>query len=246
MTTTIHNEPYDETWGKIEDNSLDLVIADPPYNVNYKYSTYKDNLSENDYFFNQCHLFTLFYRKLKEGGSFLYLNYPEFCADIWASQKNTSYKRHEWITWIYNTHTGGSPLRKASRVWIWFSKGEPYFDKTYLSGEYKNPNDKRVKKLIEAGRKPDGYDWIEMQQVKNVSEEKTEHPCQLPIEMLRKLIGATSPKNGLVYDPYCGSGSAAVACEIEERNFIGSEIDPKYYEIALNQVKKYKSEKEIF
>ncbi len=90
-------------------------------------------------------------------------------------RKPYAIKRGEWVTWVYHPHTGGSPLRKASRAWCWFALGGGR--DSIFTQEYRNPTDRRVTALLEANRQPSAYDWWEYEQVKNVSPEKTEHPC---------------------------------------------------------------------
>lgn len=77
--------------------------------------------------------------------------------------------------------------------------------------DYKNPNDK------------------------NVSSEKTEHPCQMPLEVMKRIIGIL-PESRLIVDPFLGSGTTALACEMLDRDFIGIEIDPKYVAISKERL----------
>lgn len=218
----------------IEDRSIDLIIADPPYNINYKYIGYKDNLQEENYFDIQFKFVKQCSRILKDNGSLFYLNYPEFnCKLFTALNENSELKPIELITWVYNTHTSGKPLRKAFRTWIWASKGTPINN---FYGEYKNKNDKRVKKLMDAGRKPREYDWWHIEQVKNVSKEKTEHPCQLPEKMIEKIVLGATNEGDTVLDPFMGSGTTGIVCERLNRNFIGIEISLSYFEISKKRI----------
>ena len=62
------------------------------------------------------------------------------------------------------------------------------------------------------------------------------HPTQKPVELLEYLIKTYTNENMVVLDPFFGSGSCAVACLNTNRNFIGMEIDEKYYELAKNRI----------
>ena len=62
---------------------------------------------------------------------------------------------------------------------------------------------------------------------------RMEHP-----EILRRMILASSPSNGVVLDPFMGSGSTAAACVLNDRNYIGFEINPKYCKIAEKRIKR--------
>ncbi len=63
-----------------------------------------------------------------------------------------------------------------------------------------------------------------------------EHPTQKPVDILDLLIRYSCPPNGIVLDPFCGSGSTGVACALEGRHFIGIEKDPKYFAIAQRRL----------
>lgn len=225
--------------------SIDTIITDPPYNVNFKYNNYKDNLSWDEYYKWQEQTILNFDSNLTPSGNILWLNYPESAA-IFYNKLSNHYYPVEWINWIYHCHTSGKPLRKASRAWIWFSKTEiPFYNQEFLQGEYQNPTDKRIKKKIEQGKKPVEYDWWWYEQVKNVSTEKTDHPCQLPLEMVERLVQATCPISGTVLDMFMGSATVGEACIKHERNFIGIEQDKDYFNIAVNRLEKYNDKNQI-
>lgn len=107
---------------------------------------------------------------------------------------------------------------------------------------YKNPNDKRIRERIERGCEGAKlYDWWNINQVKNVSKEKTEHPCQMPLEVMKNIIGIL-PKDAIIIDPFMGSGTTGVAVKLmnaqqnANRDFIGIEIDEKYFNIAKQRI----------
>jgi site-specific DNA-methyltransferase (adenine-specific) len=218
---------------------LDLAVADPLYNVGYSYDTVSDNLPDEDYLAGQLEMAERVDELLKPGGQFFYLNYPEFAARMFcAVPEVTDLLPYELITWIYNQHTGGRPLRKASRLWCWFTKGEPgYVEERELEGEYRNPTDRRVAALIGQGRKPVGYDWWHYEQVKNVSAEKLGHPCQLPLAMVSRIVRLACPPGGLVVDPFMGSGTTAEACLLNGRRFVGCDLSENYCAEAVKRLK---------
>ena len=219
----------------ISNSSIDLCIIDPPYNVNYQYNSYKDNLSFKEYLHWQLDVLKEVERVLKLNGSLFYLNYPEFNSHVYCNlESDFDLKPIEIITWVYNTHTGGKILRKSSRTWVWASKGSPV---NRFKGEYRNPMDKRVQKLIAKGKKPKAYDWWLYEQVKNVSKEKTEHPCQLPVAMIKYIIESTTLQGDTVLDPFAGACTTAVASLQLNRNYIMIEKDESYVKIGQKRVK---------
>ena len=79
------------------------------------------------------------------------------------------------------------------------------------------------------------YDWWNVNIVKNVSKEKTAHPCQMPLQVMKNIIGIL-PDDYVIIDPFMGSGTTGVACRYLNRKFIGIELDKEYYEIAYKRI----------
>jgi site-specific DNA-methyltransferase (adenine-specific) len=90
--------------------------------------------------------------------------------------------------------------------------------------------------LIAQGREARLYDWWMYEQVKNVSDEKTDHPCQIPRKLMRRILRVT-PFNGPVIDPFCGSGTTLVAAQELGRQAIGIESSEEYCEVAANRLR---------
>ena len=84
------------------------------------------------------------------------------------------------------------------------------------------------------------YDWVEINQVKNVSKKANKngitHPCRMPEEVMRRLVGII-PEDFVIVDPFIGSGTTAIAAIKQKRHFIGMELDKEYYDIACKRVK---------
>lgn len=194
-----------------------VIVTDPPFNIGYKYNQYKDNMNESDYLKKLV-------RILRMAPSVL-IHYPENICKI-SIELNRAPSRI--ISWVYNSNT-----RRQHRDIAWFGL-DPDFSK--VKQPYKNPNDKRIKKLIENGSKGRNiYDWWEINQVKNVSKEKTIHPCQMPYEVMDRIIKML-PEGVTVVDPYCGSGTTGVACVRNNVDFIGIEIDELYVDISKKRL----------
>lgn len=168
-----------EAMCKLPEGSIDAVVTDPPYNIGYGYDGFADKLDDSDYFAQQLEMCREASRVLSPGGSLLYLNLPEFAARMWAAVREDipSLVPHQILAWCRHDHIP-SPrdrLRKSFRLWLWFCKGEPRFNRSAVLGEYRNPTDKRVAKLIAAGKAPTWRNWFIFEPCKNVSKDKTNH-----------------------------------------------------------------------
>ena len=102
--------------------------------------------------------------------------------------------------------------------------------------EYKNQNDRRVRKLMEEGRKPVGYDWLYCDQIKNVSREKTGHPCQMPLSVMLYVVSSL-PKDAVIVEPFAGSGTTCLAAKRTGRHYVGFEISGNYCEAANRRLR---------
>ena len=194
-----------------------LTITDPPYNQNYHYHNYKDKLKMNEY----IELLS------KIPQPCVIIHYPEETINLLPLAMKS--KCEEIVTWVYNSNTG-----KQSRLISWWGC-KPDFRK--VTQPYKNPNDKRIQKLIERGKTGSKiYDWWEINQVKNVSKEKTIHPCQIPEEVIRRIILTTAKENELIIDPFAGSGTTLKVAQNLGFNYLGFEIDKEYIEIIKNRL----------
>jgi DNA modification methylase len=198
------------------DYSKVIFVTDPPFNIGYHYNSYKDNMKEADYFKYLAELF--------KGSKHVIIHYSE---DLYKYALEINQAPEKTVSWVYNSNTA-----KQHRE-IAFFNVKPDFRK--VGQDYKNPKDKRIQKRIAEGKKARLYDWWELNQVKNVSAEKTEHPCQMPYEVMRRIIGIL-PEDYTIVDPFMGSGTTAIACIEFGRDFIGIEIDKKYYDIACKRI----------
>lgn len=203
-----------------------IIVTDPPFNIGYHYNSYSDNLAEEDYY--------NFLGDIFKDLPLVIIHYPEALYKI-AFQIGKFPERV--ISWVYNSNTARQHRDIA------FFDITPNFRQ--VTQPYKNPNDKRIKERIARGLKGCRlYDWFNINQVKNVSKEKTGHPCQMPLEVMKRIIGIL-PYDATIIDPFMCSGTTGLAVKImnEEqgatRNFIGIEIDAQYYEIAKKRINEY-------
>ena len=194
---------------------LGVVVSDPPYNIGYSYKTYDDSLPMPFY----LQLLELTFRSPS-----VMIHYPEsimaFCLHI----QNIPNK---CVSWVYHANTP-----RQWRMIAWF-ECDPDFSK--VKQPYRNPEDRRIRDLMEKGSHGASlYDWWEIQQVKNISEEKYNHPCQIPLAVMNNIIGVTSGE--LIIDPFMGSGTTLVAAKMNFRKAIGIELEEEYCEIAAKRL----------
>lgn len=194
-----------------------IIVTDPPFNIGYKYNTYSDKMKEIEYY-------DMLYNLLINRKSVV-VHYPE---QLHKLSIKLGYAPNKVVSWVYNSNTA-----KQHRD-IAFYNIKPDFSK--VRQPYKNPNDKRIKERIAKGIMGGRlYDWWNINQVKNVSKKELSHPCVMPVEVMKNIIGIL-PDDLLIVDPFMGSGTTGLACKELGRDFIGIEIDEQYYEIARKRL----------
>ena len=189
-----------------------ITITDPPYNQGYAYNNYKDKLSKKDYIELLSKIPT----------PCVIIHYPEETINLLP--KAIKENCEQVVCWVYNSNTG-----KQSRIISWWGC-KPNFKK--VTQPYKNLNDKRIQKRIAEGKTGAKlYDWWNINQVKNVSKEKTEHPCQIPEKVIENIILTTVSKDDLIIDVFAGSGTTGIVAEKLGYKSIMYEIDKDYCKI---------------
>ncbi len=201
------------------DTSRAILVTDPPFNIGYHYANYSDNMNPETYFAMLARIVNKFPR----GG--VVVQYPEALHHLSITLGRAP---ERVVSWVYNSNTAKQHRDAA------FYGVVPDFKK--VRQPYKNPNDRRIKERIARGLTGCKlYDWWNVNQVKNVSKVKTEHPCQMPLEVMKRIVGIL-PEDAVIVDPFMGSGTTGIACQELGRDFVGIEIDAFYYRIALERL----------
>lgn len=217
---------------KMDDNSIDLVVTSPPYNLRNSsgngmkdgrggkwsnsalitgYGRYEDNLPHDQYVQWQKECLSEMFRLIKDDGAIFY-NHK------WRVQKGLLQDRQDIV--------GDFPVRQ---IIIWNRDGGINFNKGYFLPTYEVIY-LIVKKdfCLAKGANSAGDVW-------RISQEKNNaHPAPFPVELAKKIIESTDAK--IILDPFIGSGTTAVAAKLLGRNFIGIEIDKEYCEMARQRI----------
>lgn len=252
---TLYNGDCFKLLRRIPDDSVDLIITSPPYCIGKAYESPSDDI---DTFRNQhIKIFPEIYRILKPGGSICwqigyhvisgsiipldYIVYDVFTRDN-ITRKHQIVLRNR-IIWTFG-HGLNSEQRFSGRheTILWFTKGNEYnfeLDNIRVPQKYPGKRSYKGSKKGELSGNPLGKNPSDVWDIPNVKAlhvEKTSHPCQFPVAIPQRFIKALVPSNGLVLDPFVGSGTSAVAAVLQKCRFAGAEINNEYYNIALNRI----------
>jgi len=228
--------------GLIQDDSIDLIVTSPPYNVDIKYNLHDDKLSYKEYLSFTNKWLSICYQWLKNDGRFC-LNIPldknkggqqSVGADITSIAKKIGFKYHSTVVW----NEGNISRRTA---WgSWKSATAPYViaPVELILILYKQNWKKTGGSKISDITKEEFMSWTSgIWTFSGESKKKIGHPAPFPLELPRRCIKLFSFVDDLILDPFMGSGSTSIAAMTNNRRSIGIEIDKDYCKLALQRIK---------
>jgi len=231
-----------EVMKKIPDNSVDMTFADPPFNLKKSYDTYADDKETKDYLTWCNEWLCQMVRITKPTGSIFVHNIPKWLTYYAAYLNQIAYFKH-WIAW----DAMGAPLGKTllpnhyGILWYVKTKNFKFYDiraphHTCRScGELLKDYGGK-KNLIHPFGTLVSDVWTDIYRIRH-NKRRDEHPCQLPIHLLERPILMCTDENDVVFDPFIGTGTTAIAAKRLGRNYIGIDIDQKYVAISEEKLK---------
>lgn len=236
----------------IDDKSVDLIFADPPYNLSGNGLKWEGNKTGGDwYMVNEewdkmtAPEYIQFTRKwicachkvLKDNGSIYISCTYHNLAEVIVVLKQFSFKINNIIVW-HKTNAMPNMTRRvfthSTEFIIWAVKGKKWIfnykelkkinPETQKDGSPKQMRDVWAMSLVQGKERLRGKDGRAL------------HPTQKPEEMLKRIIVASSNKDDIILDPFLGSGTTAVVAKKLDRNWIGIEKNEKYVEAAQRRL----------
>ena len=251
----------------IPSSTVDLVVTSPPYNIGKKY---EKKTSLQSYLKNLEPVIEELIRVLAFTGSLCWQvgNYIQdgevFPLDIYFYEifKRFDLKLRNRIIWRFN-HGLHCTKRFSGRyeVILWFTKSDDYvfnLDPVRVPAKYPGKRHFKGPKRGQPSGNPLGknpsdiwdivlQDWEEgvwdIPNVKANHPEKTEHPCQFPVELVQRCVLALTQPEGTVLDPYCGVGSTIIAALQHDRKAIAAEQDSNYITITRERLQQLVQDK---
>lgn len=233
-TNKIYNEDCITYMKKLSNNSVDLIIADPPYGQNIRNEKGKigfDNQWTNEKeFINWCKIWIdECYRILKDNGTLLIWGVAPVINEI-SHYLNDELNMKFYTQIIWHVSDDLRPTHNYFysnyQVLLGFSKNEKQnFNSFNNHGGVYNHITETAKSY--SGTKNMGTVW-KYHKICKKHKEGTSHPTQKPLEINNRLITAISNENDLAYIPFAGSGSEIISCIINNRNYIATEINKTY------------------
>ena len=230
---------------KIPDGSVDMILCDLPYGTT---ACKWDTVIPFEPLWEQYN------RIIKNNGAIVLFGSEPFSSNLRMS--NLEMFKYDWV---WNKKKGGNPLlSKIQPIKIYeiisvFGNGKINYypimvdrDKPQARGKNKGKISETTNNAFTENKVYTQYYPKAIIEFSNANQRNKLHPTQKPVELLEYLIKTYTNEGETVLDNCMGSGTTGVACLNTNRNFIGIELDDKYFEIAKNRLKKEKSQMRLF
>ena len=211
---------------KLMNNQLaDLIVTDPPYNVNYEGKTddnlkiMNDNMEDNQFYSFLESAFINLYNSVKDGGSIYVFHADTEGLNFRKAMMSSGFKLAECLVWVKNAFVMG----RQDYHW----KHEPVLYGWKPGASHYFINDRSQSTVLEFD-KP----------IRN-----EEHPTMKPIDLIAYLINNSSKKDEIVLDLFGGSGTTMIACEQTNRKAFIMELDPRYCDVIVDRWEKFTNQK---
>lgn len=232
----------------IEEGSVRLIFADPPYNIGINYGDHYDDSRPADEFDEWCtEWLAAAFRALTSDGSLWLLVNHEWARTLCFRAEDLGFHLRQWLTWYesFGVNTTGM-FNRCSRPILWLVKDAGRFVFNDEVDEIRRKSDREVKysdkRAIEASG--DGKVWDDVwgvnppiPRVVGTSKERVPgFPTQLPIALLKPIVACASRPGDLVIDPFNGSGTTGAACIELGRRYVGIELSERFADLARTRL----------
>jgi DNA modification methylase len=218
-----------EVMGRIPDGSVDLVVADPPYNLHKSYGRNRQKKSWEEYESFTRRWLTEAVRLMRPEASLYVFMGVGFIARLFLLlQKDFGLHFNSWIVWHYTQgmgrRKGFSPRHEDI---LYFTKSREF---TFNLDSVRIPQKYYRKRNNMEGANP-GDVWF-FSHIHYCSAERESHPTQKPEALLERIVKASSHAGQTVLDPFVGSGTTVRVARVLHRRYIGIDINPDYIRMA--------------
>lgn len=230
-----------EVLATMPDESVDLVFADPPYNLNKAYASYDDEQDRGSYL-SWCNTWLDHYiRILKPTGALYVLNLPRW-AMYHAAYLNRRLYFQNWIVWDALSEPRGK-IMPAHYALLFYTKHPTDFTFNYKDIGERDARFYCLRTACIRERKRRGEDlkegltdiWWDIHRIKH-RRHRDYHPCQLPDALMERIIRLSTKPGDIVLDALAGTGTTAVVAARLGRRYIAVDIDPTYVAIAREKL----------
>lgn len=244
----IHHGNCVEGMKKVPEASVDLVFADPPFNIGYEYDEYDDRLQSEHYLGWSSDWMREVYRLLKPNGTFWLAIGDEYAAELKLEAQRIGFLPRSWVIWYYTfgVHCKYKFARSHAHLFYFVKDAKRFtFNRDSIAVPSARQLVYRDKRNNPQGRLPDdtwilrpqdcdeGFNpdedtWYFPRVAGTFKERAGFHGCQMPEQLLGRIVRACSNPAEIVMDPFSGSSTTLVVAKKLDRQFFGFELSQDY------------------
>ena len=221
-----------------EPDQADLIFADPPFNIGYRYDVYEDRKAYGEYSDWTRRWMAACRRVLKPAGSFWVAIGDEYAAEVRVIGRKLDFHLRNWVIWHYTF--GQCTQRKFARahahIFYWTKDAKAF---TFNDMEVRVPSARQTtyndSRADPKGRVPDDV-WRFSRLCGTFSERVDWHPCQMPERLLEQIVRVSSNVGDLVLDPFSGSGTTCAVAARLGRRYLGIDISAEYVRLGNERI----------
>lgn len=227
-----------EILGGQDEPFADLIFADPPFNIGYKYDQYKDRKKYEDYYAWTEQWMAACVKALKATGSFWVAIGDEYAAEIRMIGRKLGLNLRNWVIWHYTfgQATKKKFARSHAHLFYWTKDPKKF---TFNDMAVRIPSARQTtygdKRANPKGKIPDDV-WSFSRVCGTFNERVQWHPCQMPEKVLERIIEVSSNPGDLVADPFNGSGTTCCTAARLGRKYFGTDISETYVENTRQRI----------
>ncbi len=220
-----------EILSDLDEPIADLIFADPPFNIGYKYDVYEDRKKYDDYYaWTERWIEACAQKALKPQGSFWIAIGDEYAAEVRMIAREAGLHLRNWVIWHYTFGQNTKKKFARSHAHLFYFVKDPtsftFNDKAVRipSARQTTYADKRANPI---GKLPDDV-WSFSRVCGTFKERVRWHPCQMPERVLERTVEACSDPSDVVLDPFSGSGTTCVVAARLGRQYVGIDVSEEY------------------
>lgn len=246
----IHNTDCISSMDELDAGSVDLVFADPPFNIGYDYDVYDDKLERAHYLEWSKRWISSVHRVLKPNGTFWLAIGDEYAAELKIASQEVGFQCRSWVIWYYTFGVNCKAKFSRSHAHLFHFVKDPvnftFNDLTIRvpSARQLVYNDKRANSIgrlpddtwvLRPQDLPDGFQpmddtWYFPRVAGTFKERAGFHGCQMPEQLLGRIIRCCSNADEVVLDPFSGSATTLAVAKKLGRNYLGFDLSAEYVE----------------
>ena len=247
---TVHNRDCLDGMKQLADGTVDLAFADPPFNIGYDYDVYDDERNREEYLAWSRRWTGAVARVLKPAGTFWLAIGDEYAAELKIMVQEHGLVCRSWVVWYYTFGVNCKQKFSRSHAHLFHIVKDPgqftfnveairvpsarqlvYADRR-ANPTGRLPDDTWILRPqdLPEGFQPDENTWYFPRVCGTFKERAGWHGCQMPEQLLGRIIRASSNEGDLVLDPFGGSGTTLAVAKKLKRQFLGFELSEKYAE----------------